>query len=301
MTSCRIYCLVIFLLVVRTCGYGQGLYRDWDRRVCPVLDTPYGTFEGISLLHVPGVDTGTVGWGDNVSVSDVNIWKRYANWENDVGGELELRGHADVRVLEGFEQASGIDRLHGFWMLRVVGVWHQRFRGGFGVQGRMQPGVYSSLGAFDGKILSVPVGVTLIQAFRPDLAVFAGVDYYPDFAVDLDPVLGVLYSRYNEIWLEAGYPRSRFSYRPYGGRLQFELGADFSRWPEYRLERDDERQSLQFRENRFYAGFSWDTRGFTRVDVKAGYMSNRRLDFREGGTIEFEDAPFVSIGFSGVL
>jgi hypothetical protein len=80
-----------------------------------------------------------------------------------------------------------------------------------------------------------------------------------------------------------------------------EVGADFVHWTEYRLESDDPREHLRFREDRFFAGFSWDTLGFTQIDVKAGYVSNRRLDFLNVPTIEFDDAPFVSIGFSGIL
>jgi hypothetical protein len=200
---CFVLASMLFLQVTVS---AQDLYRDWSRRVCPVLDSPYRTYRGLQLSHIPASETGTTGWGDSVSVSDINIWGRYSSWENNVGGELELRGHADLRVLEWFEQGSGMDRLHGFLMLRAVGVWHQRFRGGFGLQGRVQPGVYTALSSPDGKMFSMPVGVKLIQAFNPDFAIYAGVDYYPDFSVDLDPVFGMLYSRYNEIWLELGYP-----------------------------------------------------------------------------------------------
>ncbi len=279
---------------------GQDVYRDWNRRVCPVLDTPYRTYRGTDITHYLGTDTGTDGWGDRVSVTDVALWGRLPSWENDFGGELEVRGHLDLRLLEGLKSGSGIDRQHAFMMARGKLAWHQRYWGGFGLQLRAQPGVYTALSTPSGNIFSVPVGGNLVFAFTPELALFAGVDYYPDFAAEFDPYVGLVYSRY-EMTAQMAYPETRFTFRPYGGRFQMGTGAVFTRWLEYRLGRDDDRRRLRFRENQFYGELSWDTRGFTQIDLRAGYMYRRRAVFEDGPTVAFDDTPFVSLGFSGLF
>lgn len=293
--------VLLLLLCFGAVVDAQDWYRDWNQRVCPVLDTPFRTFRGVEITHAPGADTGTTGWGDSVSVTDVALWGRLPRWANDYGGELEVRGHADLRVLSGMKAGSGIDRQHGFVMLRGAAVWHQRYYGGVGLQVRMQPGMYTAVGKLAGNVFSVPVGATLVQAFSPEFAVFAGGDYYADFAVEFDPVLGLLYSRHKEIWLQLAYPETRLSFRPYGGRFAFGAGADVVRWPEYRLVRDDTYRRLRFQENQAYVALSWDTRGFTQFDVRIGYLFDRSATFEDGPKVVFADTPFVSIGFSALL
>ncbi|MFU8780435.1 MAG: hypothetical protein ACNA71_05345 [Kiritimatiellia bacterium] len=297
--------LVLFIVLLSVFGGlslpGQDLYRDWNRRVCPVLDTPFRTHGGWDIAHTLRTDTDAPGWGDGVSVTDIGFWGRLPTWENDFGGELEVRGHADFRLLEGLESGSGIDRQHGFMMLRGVVTWHQRYLGGFGMQTRIQPGVYTALSNPSGNLFAVPVGATFIQALSADFAIFAGVDYYPNFMVEFDPVVGVLYSLYNELWVQVAYPHTRVTMRPYGGRFQFGVGADFTRWPEYSLGADDERERLRFRENQAYVELSWDTRGFTQIDLRLGYVFGRKAIFEEGLSVDFDDAPLASLGFRAML
>ncbi len=294
----------IVVLLVLFLGFqvgAQDVYRDWNRRACPILDTPYRTYRSLHITHHLGTDTGTVGWGDRVSVTDVAFWGRFPSWENDLGGELELRGHMDLRVLEGLASGSRSDRQHSFLMLRGKAVWHQRYWGGVGLQVRMQPGIYTALSKPSSRIFSIPVGGNLIYAITPDVAVFAGVDYYPDFAVAFDPVGGVVYSRYDEVMVQLAYPETRLTMRPYGGRLQLGMGATFTRGLDYRLGRDDERERIRFRENQAYGELSWDTHGFTQIDLRAGYTFRRRAIFPEGPSIAFDDTPFVSLGFSALF
>jgi len=293
--------VVLLLLCSGMYLQAQDVYRDWNRRVCPLLDRPFRSYRGVDITHILAADTGTTGWGDSVSVTDVQIWGRLPSWENDFGGELEIRGHSDLRVLQGLKAGSGVDRQHGFLMLRGVAEWHQRFLGGFGMQARIQPGIYTALSTPAGNIFSVPVGLTLVQAFHPDFAVFAGADYYPDFDAGIDPLGGILYTRHRDFQIQVGYPETRMSLRPYGGRFALGLGADFIRWPEYRLGRDDDNRRIRFRENQTYMELSWDTRGFTQVDLRVGYMFRRRATLSGGETVALDDSPFVALGFSALL
>ena len=292
--------VVFFMVVAFVHVRGQDMYRDWNRRVCPILDTPHETFRGLEISHHLGTDTGTEGWGKSASLTDVALWGRLPGWENDLGGELEIRGHIDLRFLSGLEGGSGVDRQHGFMMLRGTAVWHQRYWGGFGLQALLQPGIYTALSKPSGNIFSVPVGGRLIQAITPNWGVFAGVDYYPDFAVDLDPAGGLVYSRY-ELLMQLAYPETRLMLRPYGGRLQLGAGCDFTRALDYRLGRDDERNRVRFRENQAYTAISWDTRGFTRIELRAGYTFHRRAIFADETRVVFEDTPFVAVGFRALL
>ena len=291
---------VLVLLVAVSHASGSDVYRDWNRRVCPILDTPFRTFRGLDITHHIQTDTGTEGWGDGVSVTDIALWGRLPTWENDFGGELELRGHLDLRFFEGLKSGSGIDRQHGFMMLRGAAVWHQRYLGGFGLQAHIEPGVYTALSKPSSDIISVPFGGRFIQAITPEWGVYAGFDYYPDFAAEFDPALGVVYSRY-DMSMEVAYPETRLTLRPYGGRMQLGMGAAFTRWLEYRLGRDDDRRRLRFRENQAYAEVSWDTRGFTQIDLRVGYTFGRRAVFEDGPTVAFDDTPFIAVGFSALL
>lgn len=292
--------LSVLAVVALSQASGRGLYRDWNRRVCPILDTPFRSYRGVEIKHDFATDTETVGWGDSVSVTDVSMWGRLPSWENNFGGELELRGHLDIRMLQGLDAAKSRDRQHGFMMLRGAGVWHQRYWGGFGVQAHMQPGIYTAISKPSGNIFSVPLGGRLIQALTPELAVFAGVDYYHNFAAELDPAVGLVYSQH-DLFMQFAYPETRLTLRPYGGRLQLGMGAEFTRWPEYRLGRDDDRRRIRFRENQAYTEFSWDTRGFTQIDLRAGYTFRRRAVYADGPTVAFDDTPFIALGFSALF
>ncbi len=293
---------IIFVSIVFGLQAGaQNVYRDWNRRVCPILDTPYRTYRGMHFTHYLRTDTGTAGWGDGVSLTDMGFWGRLPSWENNYGGELEVRGHIDLRILEGMRRGSGVNRQHGFMMLRGKAIWHQRYWGGFGLQARMEPGIYTAVSMPSGNVLSVPLGGNLVQAITPDFAVFAGMMYYPNFAVGRDPILGMVYSRYDEVMVQLGYPETRLTMRPYGGRLQFGMGAEFTRWLDYRLGRNDDRRRIRFRENQYYGELSWDTRGFTQVDLRAGYTFRRRAIFSDGPKVAFDDTPFVSLGFRALF
>ncbi len=284
-------------------GYAQGgHYRDPYQRLCPVLDVPYRTFQGLEISHTLSADSRTEGWGDSISVTDVHFWGRWATLENDYGGELEVRGHLDLRVLEGFAAASGIDRWHTLGMARLAMIWHQRFLGGVGMQLRVFPGLYGALDRPDSDVFALPFGGTLVYAFAPDIALFGGVDAYPGFEVGIDPVLGGVYSYLDTLRVQVAYPETEVSWTPRASRIRTAFGARFSRWPEYSLGKGDERGRIRMTENQLYAGLSWETRGGTEVLIRGGYMRDRRVRFdADADGVKLADSPFLMIGFGGLL
>ena len=293
---------VLLLSVLPQSVRAQGYYRDPYQRLCPVLDVPYRTFQGVEIRHTMAADSQTEGWGDSVSVTDVNLWGRWASLENDYGGELEIRGHLDFRILEGFAAASGMDRLHTLGMARVGVIWHQRFLGGVGMQLRAFPGLYGALDRPDSDVFGVPFGGTMIYAFTPDVALFGGLDVYPGFGVGVDPVLGVVYSYLDTLRLQFAYPETELRWSPFASGLSTSLGATFARWPEYSLGKGDERDRMRMMENRFSAGLSWETRSGTEVAIRGGYVQGRRVRFDgDAPGVTLDDSPFVMIGFSGLL
>ncbi len=294
--------LVAGVTLLAVNAQGQGYYRDAYNRACPVLDMPYEASQGAGITHVTGAGTGTTGWGDDISETHLQFWGRMGTWENAWGGELEVRSHLDLRMLEGFAAASGIDQFHTLGMLRAALVWHQRFLGGIGLQVRTFPGLYMAVDEPDGDVFAIPAGGRLIYAISPEWAVWAGADSYPGFDVEVDPALGFVYQYLEELRVQVGYPETRLAWTPYMRRFRAMAGATFSRWPEYRLGSGDAREWMRMLETRAYAGFGWAMSGGTEFVLQGGYAWDREIRFGgETAAVTIDDAPFVRLAFRGLL
>lgn len=279
---------------------GADSYRSFEERQCPILDTPYRTFRGLELGYVAPAGSLTAGWND-MSMMEVSAWGRVLSWENEVGGELEIRGHWDSMLLQFSDVPSGMDSSYGLSMGRIFMQWSQRFLNGWGLQMDVSPGLYSGLEQVGGDDFSAPAGLTLIKAFTPNVALFAGVSLYPTFDQTVDPRVGLRWSRRDDVVLQLAYPESRYEVSP-SKSLRLHLGARLWIWPEYQLGDEDPRERLQYDEGRVYGGIEWAFNRWTELSLQGGYVFNRTMAFEASSPdVELDDAPFVRIGFTGRL
>jgi len=280
---------------------GRESYRNVDDRECPILDAPYRTSFEIDVTYTFPAATGTTGWGDELSVTDVGLWGRLFSWENTLGSELEAQIQWDTMVLEGFTNAGDDNLIHALSMARLFLQWSQRYVNGYGMQLSASPGLYTSLDALDGEAFSCPAGLTLIKAFTPNCALFMGANVYPDFDTTVDPRLGLIYSCRDSVVLQLAYPESRFEYSP-ARWIRFLMGARLLLWPEYSLGNEDVRERLQYEEGRAFAGIEWGCTERTQISLQGGYAFDRTISFGAvAGDVELEDATFVMIGIGGRL
>lgn len=302
--SRRVFQVVVVLLVtgvVVLAAPERESYRNMATRECPILDTPYRTRSGLNLTFTFPSDTGTTGWGDAMSVADVDLWIRLFSWENTLGSEVEAQFQWDNRILEGFASSGGGDSAYTLSMASLFLQWSQRYVNGYGMQMHASPGVYSGLDETDGDLFFCPAGLTLIKAVTPDFALFLGANVYPDFDATVDPVAGLLYAYKDHVVFQLAYPESRFELSPTRS-IRFLMGARLSLWPEYNLGEDDPRGRLQMDEGRAFAGIELGCTERTQISLQAGYAFDRTVSFEAaGGDVELEDAPSVMIGISSRL
>lgn len=293
--------LLVALWTGTPVGAAAESYRNLDDRECPILDTPYRTWSEYDIGYTLPASTDAIGWGDKLSVIDINVWLRFLNWENAFGGELDMQVRWDNMLLEGFANASGVDAIHALSMARLFLQWSQRFVGGYGLQVHAEPGLYMSADGLDGDIFSLPAGLKLIKALSPNSAFFLGVNYYPDFKTQIDPVCGFIHAQRDDVVLRLAYPESNLDVA-ITRNFRFRFGARMLLWPDYALDRGDARERLRYREGRAFGGLEWGCTRDVQIALRAGYAFARKISFADAADdVAIDDAPFLMIGIGGRL
>lgn len=269
-------------------------YRDPSERRCPVLDAPLTSSSGISLDYGFPAETTAPGWND-LSTAELDVWARILNWENESGGDLDLRLQWNTLWL----LFGGDDPSDPLTMAAVQAQWSQRFVNGYGLQVDVAPGLYSALESVESDDFSVPFGFTVVQAMNPEMAVFLGVSVYPGFERLIDPRAGVRWSDSERYTIDLAYPETRGVWSPFDG-LRLMLGARVSLWPEYNLG-DDPRERLRYEEIRAYTGFEVDCGEWFTLGLQGGYLFAREISYEneEYPGVDVDDAPFASVALNG--
>lgn len=271
----------------------ESMYRDPANMECPILDMPFFESWGLEAGGVGEAETDAPGW-ENVSVAEASAWGRIGDFENDWGGDLDLRALVDTMVLT----FNDYDDAYALTMARVNLQWSQRFEGGTGFEVDAAPGLYSSFDTFKSDDFAVPCGASFVQALNPHVAGFLGASVYPGFDETLVPRGGIRLAHGNKAVLDIAYPESRLVL---GTARAFRLttGIRVSDWPEYNMG-DDPRERLRYDEVRAYATMQFGVGEMTGFMLQGGYVMDREVSFESDDTvINIEDAPFVRIGFYG--
>jgi len=296
--------LILMIAVAAGCGAARGQDDSLEYK-CPILDSPYRTanraYQGLEVGFLPASKT-SADWGD-VLQGEAGVWGEWFYWENEVGGDILVRGLLDATWLSG---SPGEDAQGGVedWisrpltMARVSVQWSQRFVEGFGLQMEAMPGLYTGFESLKSDDVAVPMRLQLIKAFSSEFAVFAGATVYPRFEQSVDPLLGVALLRRDWMSLTVAYPESRLVLGPPKG-IRLAGGARFWRWQQYNLG-DDDREYIRLHDSRVYGGLELGRPGALEVVLHGGYAFNREIEFGDDTTVEIDNAPYFRIGFNGL-
>lgn len=273
-------------------------YRNLDTRECPVLDMPFRTFWGLEGGYAFPAESTAPAW-DDVGMVEAVAWARFVDWENDIGGGLEIYGRWESLILQGVS-GTGSDG----YPLTTAGLafrWSQRYLNGYGLMLDAAPGIHSTLDTVGGNGFAVPCGATLVKAFSPDFAIFAGASVYPGFDQVVDPRGGLRWALRDSVIVDLAYPETRLVLAPHR-RFQFVAGARAMLWPEYDMGDDDARKTLRYDEIRAYGGFDIGVTESVDISLRGGYLFGREISFETGDPdVEIEDAPFAGVAISGRL
>lgn len=289
--------VTVSFAAVEDSDYGnESLYRNMDERQCPILDTPFPLISGLEVFYtLPAKSTATA-W-DDIATTEVDAWIRYLYLENDYGGDLQMIAHWNSLILLNFDGASsGYPLAIATLPIR----WSQRFDYGWGMQLEIEPGLYSTLKSFELKDFNVPAGLNVIQAFTPNVALFAGLKVYPGFKTAFVPRGGLHMSSADEVVAEIAYPESRFEYSPIRG-LRFHVAGGINNWAEYNMG-DDVRERIMYDDLHVRGGIDVGITDCAEITFQGGYVFQRTLSFKANSAdVDIEDAPFFGVGIRGRL
>ncbi len=212
-------------------------------------------------------------------------------------GDIDLAGEYDLRFWDG---SGGIALPNRTAALRVRADYVARNWDGSALLIGIRPGIYSDLEELSFDSLYMPVEVLGIQAFNPRISGVIGVAIYPGFDRAFDPRFGVRMAAAERVRVDVMYPESRVIVRPDDWELFAGLRHDAVN--EFRLEDDDARKMMAYRETRAYVGTAWPVGDLFRMQAEAGLSFNREIDFkREAPGRDVEDAWYIRIGIGGAL
>jgi len=290
----KYYLAIIASFLAGSLLYGADeSYRNLDKRICPILDTPYRTLSGLEMIYEFSSKTDASGWG-KLSVYDINAWVRLVEWENKSGGDLEIQAQINSLFLETSATSESFSLMRADFFLQ----WSQRFINGYGLQLHASPGLYSSLQKVTGNDISIPFGITGIKAFSPGSAFFAGIRVYPDINDPVEPIAGFRWAHRDDFVAQLAYPESRLEFSP-AESIRFIIGASMWVLPDYNMGNDD-RERIQIEESRVFGAIEFTVSEYTIFSLKGGYLFDREVSFKASiDEVEVEDAPFAGIAFSG--
>lgn len=268
---------------------GQGGY---DAPRCPIADAVPRTAGNLSI--------GLVG--------------RQTVQGNNLGsfGLVEIRSSAEVAYFYGSAGPVSMTALFNAWMpsggelanlpyqfgqlaLHVQGDY--RTWSGLTLRGELQPGLYSDLASLKANALSCPIGLSVIQAFNPNVALQAGVVFTPGFHRTVDALLGVRWILNPNLTLDLFYPESQ---------LLWQLTPDWAFVTQLAIARqydffmNDHGTNDRFRleENRISLGTDFTVADNVLLMFRTGMLMDRRLAFKKNaiGNRKVDDGIFFSLG-----
>jgi hypothetical protein len=262
---------------------------------CQILD---GTEEPawMAYLDYTGPSRVKVEGGKNVSRWNVGGGGGLYYWRTGVG-DVDLAGAYDFYFWDG---SGGIDLPDRTVALRLGADYVARYWDGSALLVGIRPGIYSDTEEISIDSFYVPIEALGIQAFNPQISGVIGAAIYPGFDRAFDPRFGVRVAAAESIRVDLMYPETRVIFRP--ADWEFFGGLRHEAVNEFRLEDDDPRKMIGYRETRAYIGGAWAIGDAVRMQAEVGWNFNREVDFkREASGRDIEDALSVRIGIGGGL
>ncbi len=234
---------------------------------------------------------------DEFSVSRVNGGGGLLYLRGDYGA-LDITGNYDARFFSG---DGGIGLPDNVYDLHLGLAYIARNMNGQAARIAMSPGFYSELGDISTDDSFIPFDVRGIQTINEQFSLYLGVAVFPGFEETIDPRFGARYAPTDEWLLDIAYPESRVTYSPQP-ELDIYAGIKGDQTSEWKLDDDNELDTMRYNEIRAYLGVEAPIAEDLRLLCQAGGVFDRSFDFEDGFVpYDIDDAWFISIGLGSAL
>lgn len=285
------------VLVLLSCfGPLSSPAQLYDAPYCQILDHVVEPVWDASIGYITREDIERDGAG-HFGIVELNAGSGLVYLETDQG-TFDLRTSLELLVLTGDGDIALPDQVGSFTLDLH---WILRFPSGFAVKLGAFPGFYSDFEDLSGKDLFIPLEVQAIQAFNESVSGMVGLALFPGFDRVVDPRVGLRWGIYDAWLVDLFYPESRIAFAP-DRALQVYVGIYTRPQPEFQLQKDDDRDRFMFDETRWFVGLDRALSGLTQLQVRAGKVINRKIDFENNfRSADVEDAFYLTVGIGGTL
>ena len=170
------------------------------------LDAPVDPAYWLSLGIFPG-STLQIGEGDDISWCEIDGRWDMAFFRDILEGDIDL----GIRMHDLFFTGDGgVDATPDFLLgLAADAGWTWRFLDGGSVEARFAPGIYSSVNALGGGMLSFPFRGAYYRVLSPEASIMAGAEIRPGWDMVFMPLLGLAWQPSDMFRLDLAIPRTR--------------------------------------------------------------------------------------------
>lgn len=259
-----------------------------DRDIPPAweINGLYMVESDVDLPGAPDFSTTQIEGGGGLAYADVHV------------GSMDLTGSYDLRM---FSSSAGLNLPDYVGELSLHGAYTWRSSEGQAVRVQVSPGLHSDLEEISADAIYFPFEVKLIQAFSPEVSGMMGLAFFPGFEQSVDPRFGIRWQIDDLLTLDLMYPESRLVLEPIE-QWKIYAGVKVDLTPEWKLEEDDERESIAYNETRAFLGLQHPIADVLMVRYEGGVAFGRTFDFeRLQGESDVDDAFYLRIGVSSPL
>ena len=271
----------------------------------PVLDKVPETVWNAHVGYVLPAKPDYKEW-DDIGIFEISGEANFWNMEAAFGGDFYLKGDLDTFVLNGFD---GTTSGYPLAAARVNLLYSQRFVEGYGMQTEFMPGLYSTLDGLTSKDFAFPFSLAGVKDINPGFGALLGLTVYPGFDQTIDPTFALRWEISEDpdpgkpayFTAELGYPESRIRYEP-GENWALLWGFRMWNWPEFQMDKGDDRERILFDETRLYMGAEIPFDEMTLGFVEVGYAFARTIGFeneKAQGDVDLDDSAYLKFGMGG--
>lgn len=169
-----------------------------------------------------------------------------------------------------------------------------RYVGGWALQVRAAPGIYSDAEEIDADALAMPVSALLVYSFSPAVSGLLGFEYRASWETEVVPLIEVAWAVSDQLRIEAGFPKSQ---AVLAVDDVLSMYAAFA-WDGVTYARDDDHGDLSLEDYRSTLGMTYGLSGETQFICELGYVFNREVEANDE-TVSIDSTPYIRFGVTG--
>jgi hypothetical protein len=265
---------------------------------CQILDHVARPIYEFRLTVIP--ESGFAGYGDSGFLEIAADWD-VAYFRGVALGDVEMNLRSKLTLLTDSARLELPDQVA---MVAADIAWTGRYEGGYGVQARVKPGIYSDIEELGLDALAFPFSGTFIYAFDPAVSGMIGLEIRPGFERLVMPILGVAWEIRSDLRLEAGLPRTRLQYYAAQG-WSTHLGFDWENVSyELREKGSFDRKQMTLEDYRLYWGLTRRVSDQMQLTFELGRAFERSVEFEapppgQPGDIAVDEAVYLKAALGG--